>query len=121
MSSTITHTQTRSIVSNKYRVLDTATASVNIPLEPFVFTTSDASYNRIASVDDMLNLPNSRATAQSTGKEYYRQASVTIDWDLLAEADDFATTIEVRLKQLVIEYAAVVTDFIGTATTTVSS
>ena len=64
MPITITHTQVRSVQAGPvYRVQDTVTASVGIQQQVFVFRTADVSFNRIATVDDMLTLPTSQAQA----------------------------------------------------------
>lgn len=121
MASTITHTQTRSVVGSKYRVVDTATASVNIPLEPFVFRTVDGVYSRVATATDMAELLNTQVAAQTAGADYYRLATVTQDFDEVGPASDFASGAIARLKQLVVDYDKTVASFIGTNTTTVSS
>ena len=121
MASTITHTQTRSLETGGYQVVDTVTASTNIPLEPFVFTVSTELFNRVATVYDMDTYPNTRAAAVTAGLDYYRLAEVTALWPDLDEAREFADGLAERLKSLVVEYAAAIVLFEGTTTTTVTS
>lgn len=118
----ITHTQIRSVQAGPlYRVQDTVTASVGIQQQVFVFETSDQSFNRIATVDDMLSLPTSQAQAVIDGKDYYRLNTVTKDYESLKTAEDAATTIVNRIKLLLVEYDAAVNAFVGTTTETLTS
>lgn len=118
----ITHTQVRSVQAGPlYRVADTVTASVDIQPQVFVFQTSDNAFNRIATVDDMMTLPTSQAQAVIDGADYYRLNAVTKDYESLKTADDAATAIVDRIKRLLVEYDAAVTEFVGTTTETLTS
>jgi hypothetical protein len=122
MAVTITHTQVRSVqVGPAYRTVDTVTASVNIPPEAFVFLVADDSFQHVATVDNILNLPNTKAQAIIDGKDAYRLAVVQKDYAILSDAEEFANTLIQRMKLLVIEYDAAVNDFVGTTTETLSS
>lgn len=122
MPVTVTHTQVRSVQAGPlYRVDDEVTASSGIDPEVFVFRTSDEAFNRIATVDDMMLLPNTRAQALIDGDDYYRLAQVVKDYESLKTADDAATTIVGRIKQLLVDYDAAVNEFVGTTTETLSS
>lgn len=121
MPITITHTQTRSVVPGPlYVVEDEVTASSGIAPEVFVFTMED-SYNRIATVDDMLSLQPTKAAAIAAGDDYYRQSDVTRSFQSLSDADSFAIAITDRLKLLVVDYESATEAFIGTTTETLSS
>lgn len=122
MAASLSHSQTRSVTAeNLYRVVDTVTASTGMPPEVFVFRTEDAVYNRIASVGDLQTLLTSQAAAQTAGHPYYRLAAVTMDWALLSQAKDFATTVNARLRDLVKAYDLAVTGFVGSTTETLTS
>ena len=122
MTVSITHTQVRSVQPGPlYRVLDTCTASVGIQKEAFVFLVSDDSFQHVAVVDNMLNLPNTKAAAILAGKDAYRGAVVQKDWESLSLAEDFGNTLTERLKSLVVEYDEAVNTFVGTTTATISS
>lgn len=122
MAVTLTHTQVRSVQPGPlYRVDDTATASSGIQKEVFVFQTADDAFNRIATVDDMLNLPNNKPQAILDGKDYYRGAHVVKDYQSLKTADDAATAIVDRIKRLLVQYDEAVNAYIGTTTETLTS
>lgn len=118
----LTHTQTRLLYGDLYRVVDTVTATVSMPTQVFVFLTATPGvYNRVASVNDLNTLPDTLVQAQTDGAEYYRLATVTRDFTVLAQAETFATEVIGRLKLLVVEYDSATTQFIGTTTETLSS
>lgn len=122
MATSVTHTQTRSVVAGPlYRVVDTATASVDIEHEVFVFVTDTQAFSRVATVDDMLTLPDTQAEALSAELGYYRLATVTRDFEALTDAKEFAASVNSRLKSLCVDYAAAVAAFIGSESTTVIS
>jgi hypothetical protein len=104
-----------------YRVLDTITASVGLPLEDFVFVTATQTFDHVAVVSDIAAYPNTYAAAVAGNYTYYRLASVQIDWATVASAEDFATTLQARLKALCVDYDAAVATFLGTTTETISS
>lgn len=119
MPVTITHTQTRSVGPGPvYVVNDVVTATVGIAPEVFVFTTDDDSFNRIATVDDMLDLPATKASAVAEGADYYRLPAVTRQFTSVSVADSVALAISDRLTLLAVEYDAAVNDFVGTTTET---
>ena len=121
MASSLSLTQTRSLYGNLFRVVNTVNSSVVMPPEVFVFATADQSYNRIASVQDLLSLPNTHAAAVSGSVAYYRLAAVTRDFTLVSDADRFAKESKGCLKFLAVEYDSATTKFIGTDTGTISS
>jgi hypothetical protein len=122
MATTLTHTQVRSVQAGPlYRVSDTATAGVNIEKEVFVFKTADDVFNRIATVADMTDYPNTKAQAVLDGKDYYRDAHFQHDYASLKQAADAATAIVGRLKALLVDYDAATNTFVGTTTETLSS
>jgi len=122
MAVSVTHTQVRSVQPGPlYRVQDTCTAGVGIEKEAFVFAVLDDSFQHVATVDNMLNLPNTKAAAQLANLDYYRDDVVVRDHTSLSLAEDFAATINARLKSLVVQYDVAVNAFVGTTTSTVSS
>lgn len=122
MPVTITHTQVRSVQPGPlYRTLDTVTAAVGIQTQVFVFLVLDDSFQHVATVDNMLNLPNTKAQAILDGKDAYRLAVVQQDYAILSEAEEFASTLIQRMQLLVIQYDEAVNTFVGTTTGTLSS
>ena len=122
MAVTITHTQTRSVQAGPaYRVHDQATAAVGMQTQVFVFLVNDDSFNRVATVADMQLLANNKPAAVLAGQDAYRLAVVQKDYGTLKTAQDAAATITARLKQLVIDYDAATTAFVGITTATLSS
>jgi hypothetical protein len=114
--------QVRSVVSDLFRVANTVDQATGIDAEVFVFRTETGFYDRIASVSDVMNVVDvTRAAALAAGNPYYRQAVATKDCTALPEANDFATTVQSRLKTLVVEYNAATTAFVGTTTETYHS
>lgn len=122
MAVTLTHTQTRSVEAGPlYRVDDLATASAGIQKEVFVFQTIDDEFSRVATVDDMMLLPNSKAQAVLDGKDYYRGDHFVKDYESLQTANNVATAIVGRIKSLLVDYDVAVTAFVGTTTETLTS
>lgn len=122
MAVTITHTQTRSVEEGPtYVVHDVVTATTGIEPEVFVLVTDDDSFNRIATVVDMMNLPATQAEALTNGADYYRVSEVERVFTSLSVADNAAITISERLKLLAVEYDAATNAFVGTTTETISS
>ena len=116
-------TQTRSVVTSAaYHVTNVVDQNVDIPAEVFVFSTETGQYDHIASVGDLLNVPDTtQAAAQAAGNPYYRQSSLVKDWTRLSDAQEFSATVRERLKLLVVEYNKAETSFIGTTTETYTS
>jgi hypothetical protein len=117
----LTHQQDRSLNGQQYRVVSTILSGTGITPAVFVFATVDDSFSRVASVQDLADLQPSRAAAVTAGDEYYRLVTVTRDFDVLEDAQDFANYVKGRLPQLVIDYNLSVTAFVGTSTDVVSS
>ena len=109
-------TQVRSVVSSSdYEVSNTVDQNVDIPAEVFVFSTSTGLYDHVASVGDILSIPDvTQAVAVAAGHQYYRQAASVNDWESLRDARDFAVMVQERLKSLVMAYNTAETSFIGT-------
>jgi hypothetical protein len=116
-------TQTRSVVTSAaYHVANVVDQNVDIPAEVFVFSTATGQYDHVASVNDLLNIPDTtQAAAQAAGNPYYRQSSTSNDWTMLRDAQEFSTMVRERLKFLVVEYSKAETSFIGTTTETYTS
>lgn len=115
MATSLSHSQTRSLTpDSRYRVDSTVVAAVGMPLEVFVYRTEDGSYNRVASVADVMQLPATRAAAQAQRVGFYRQATVSITWDTQAEAEAFSRTVREKLARLAKEYDVALARFVGT-------
>lgn len=63
-----------------YRVFQEILAATNSEKEVYVYKTSTAEFDHIATIHDMRTWPTTRAAAQTAGLEYYRQLSVQRDW-----------------------------------------
>lgn len=98
--SSITHTQTKSLVNGKARVVDTVTAAVGLPTLVFVLNAEDDTFSRVASVPDLLYIPAVKTEEQPL----YRVAAVTRDFDVVRDALDFATMLRDRLRKLPADY-----------------
>ncbi len=122
MTVTFTHTQVRSVVAGPlYRVVDTVTAASGIQTQVFVYLVEGDVFSRVASVDDMLTLENTRDAAVLAEDDEYRLATYQQDFNSLATAGDAASTITARLTTLLVDYEAATVDFVGTTTETLSS
>lgn len=122
MPVSITHTQVRSVQPGPlFRVVHTASAAVGIQKEAFVFLVSDDSFQNVATVENMLDLPNTKAAAILANKTMYRGDVVQKDWEFLKQAIDFGATLTARLKTLVVLYDKATNAFVGTTTATTSS
>ena len=120
MSSSITHTQTRSLQAGSiYRVVDSISASTTIDPSLFVFSTDSQKYNRVATVLDLAVLLDTYAAAVTAGAAYYRLAEVTYDTAVLEDAVEFAVEIKGLLAALLHDYDLATTSFVGAETETI--
>lgn len=111
----LTLSQTRQVNGDTtYSVINTITASVGIPREAFVYVYGTNDYSRVASAFDILSFPN---TPDPT-KGYYRTATVTLTYPAVADAQAASTSVKTAIQDLVTTYAAAVTAFQGSDTTT---
>lgn len=114
MPTTLTHTQDRTVEAGPlYRVLDTVTASSGIQPEVFVFLVVDDSFEHVATVDNMVNLENTKGAAITAGDDAYRGNVVQRDHESLQDAEEFGITLTERMQALVREYDAAITVFVG--------
>lgn len=109
--------QTRSVVNEKYRVQNEITSSSGIEKEVFVKRETNYEYDRIASLQDMIDLP----TTPDPTLGYYRDYSFYKDFTDVSEADLFSDGIKDRLSTLVNLYNNAVVQFSGSESTTIES
>lgn len=118
----ITHTQTRTIISGPmFRVSDVITAATDIPMAVFVFKVTDDTFSHVATVYDLSTYPDTREQAVEAEQDFYRQTAVTKDWESLGTAIDFAESIKPRLKLLVKDFEKASDLFVGVTVETVES
>lgn len=91
-------------------------ASEGITLALFVFAVIDETFNHVATVRDIETYPESKAQAVNDGVDYYRQTSVTREYNNIVDATAFATHVRARLNFLVQDYPRTVDGFVGSET-----
>jgi hypothetical protein len=114
MMATITHTQTRSLVSEGAQVAEVVTATTLIEQAVFVYRQDDGSFSHVASVRDMAVYP----AVSTPGVTFFRNPSCTRVFPTVHEADAFATFVREQLKRLTVEWDAA-SLFIGSTTETI--
>jgi hypothetical protein len=115
MATTLTHTQVRSVSGVNYLVVDTVTAATNgLTIQVFVMSGDTNTFERVADPGD-LSLPTTSTVP------YWRTYTVTGTFATLSDAQDFSQLLETRLQQLVTNYDAALSGFVGTTTETLSS
>jgi hypothetical protein len=105
--------QTRSVVNSNYRVNNSITTSSGIASEVFVKSESTYEFDRVATLQDMLDLP----TTPSQNVGYYRDSSVLRDFKNVSSANVFSSHIKERLDLLVEEYETAINSFVGSEST----
>jgi hypothetical protein len=105
--------QTCTVVEgNLYRVKLEVLYASNISNK--IFTYDLEGFSRVATVWDIENIEaTSLSEAESLGLTFYRQASVTKDFDQSSKAIEFATYSRNRIAWLVEEYKAATSGFEG--------
>lgn len=106
--------QTRSVVDEKYRVSNEIASSTDIEKEVFVKSESYYEYDRVASLQDMLELP----TTPDPQLGYYRDYKFYKDFNDVSEADLFSQGIKERVQTLTTLYDQAVVNFTGGDSTT---
>lgn len=104
-------------MDNQYRVTNEITTSSGISTKVFVKRESNYEYDRVATLDDMLNLPE----LPDPNEGYYRDDNFYREFSDVSDANYFSQGVKERLGLLVNEYDKAVTTFIGTDLTTISS
>lgn len=85
----------------------------NIQREIFVFDTEHERYQYVAMIFDLENYPNTRALAQELGLPFYRQKTVSLDFDALRDGVDFVTVTRNRINLLVSAWEVNINQFRG--------
>ena len=117
MATSITAHQKREATAGVYRVTTTITlVAGGIPEELFVFSYADDSYQHVANLSDIHDYP----TTPTVGYDYYRLAEAVLDFDDVSDAAESATAILARLQELVNDYEAAKTAFIGEEDTVIT-
>jgi hypothetical protein len=117
MTVSITVFEDKSQVGNSYRVLQEVTTSSGIAKKIFVKVESTYEYDRVATLDDMLNLPD----APDPLAGYYRDHTFYRDFEDVSEANYFSNGVKERIGLLANEYDQAVNLFIGTSSEVISS
>jgi hypothetical protein len=93
-------------------------ATIGIPLQLFVFNTTDASFSHVAAVNDIESYPVGQAAGNTMNKPFYREAKVTRIFGDIVTAISFASHVKSRLTFLTNEYPSAQDKFLGETTTT---
>jgi hypothetical protein len=109
--------ETRSVDSNQYVVDCSITTSSGISSSVFVKRESTYEYDRVATVEDMLALPETPNPSYG----YYRDDAFTRNFPDVSEANYFSDGVKQRLQSLVTDYDAVVGTFVGTTQVSIQS
>jgi len=88
-----------------YRVNNTVTAAVGASPAAFVYKTLTQAYDHYATAADMESWPDSLASAQQNGKEFYRLTSVQRDWATVSEMNADLTVTKSRIQLLASDLA----------------
>lgn len=94
----------------KYRVTWTVLSNTDIPAEIFVVKTHDLSFARVAHVGSFV-YPTTPSPATS---KFHRVATVSVDYNTIAEANKQKIAVAADLATLQVEYQAALDDFTGT-------
>lgn len=100
----------RSVTTTANAVLNVVTATIDnvygIPIELFVYRTSDNSYQYPAALFDLLTYPAGEAAAQlNPPSDYYRLPSVSLGFIRSADADSFVSNTKFTLAATNIAWA----------------
>jgi len=97
-----------------YRVNMEVLHASDISPDIFVFEVACDDYSHVATPFDLEHVPTTPEVAENDGINYYRQRTVTKDFDTVDAAREFSTYTRGRVGYLVREYPKVVGDFEGT-------
>jgi hypothetical protein len=109
MAVSLYYIQTRSVISNQYRVDNSITTSSGISTKVFVMKESNYTYDRVATMDDMLNVPD----VPDPHFGYYRDDAFYMDFDDVSRANYFAQGVKERIESLVSIYDEASNNFQG--------
>lgn len=111
MSATIELFQERTNVEGGHQIVTRVTDSTLVPMEVFVFKQSDDSFQYVAAVTDFVY-----PVANDPEWTNYRQSEVTITFEDIGTALNFAADVKRRVQALVEAYTQDVDDFEGSET-----
>jgi hypothetical protein len=110
--------ETRSVdTNNQYKVECSISTSSGISSYVFVKREYTYEFDRIATVQDMMSLPETPDPSYG----YYRDIEFTRTFEDVSEAQYFSDGIKQRLDTLVEDYETVVGEFIGTSALPITS
>lgn len=89
-----------------YRVMNEILAATGIDAAVFVYKTSTQAFDHYALVADMEQYSNSYDSAVLNGDLYYRQTSVTRDWDTVTLMNDDLNITRARVQALLNQMGA---------------
>ena len=118
-ASSITYNQVQSTLPGppaQYQVAATVTASVSIDQNVFTYRVTDGLFDHVSTVLDIQTYP----TTLTPGVPFYRQNTVTQQFNTGDQAIDFSSTVKSRLTSLCKEYDITASAFVpGTVPVTV--
>jgi hypothetical protein len=114
----ITHTQVRTLTEAGGSVADTVTASAVIPMELFLYKTADDTFSHIPTLAEIYAYPVGKQAALSAGKSFYRSATCTRVFPVIADAQTWAAQVPASFKRLAVEWTAAL-PFVGTTNETI--
>jgi hypothetical protein len=122
MAVSITLHQVRTVEEGPvYQVYNEITESDNISDKLFVFTTATDTFSRVATVFDVLNVPDSKGAAETADADFYRESVVTFSHSEISTAVTEADRIITRLKNLAHSYNKAQEDFLSDETTVIEA
>lgn len=96
----VDHTVLGAEDSLTYKVECEITASDGVENELFTYVTADESYSHPSTVMDLEFYPNTKAEAVTNNLDYYRQATVTREFDSMSDALTFSNVVRSRMQTL---------------------
>lgn len=128
MSASVTLEQTNTVLDGDagddyiYEVACEVTVTDDISMALFVFSIADEEnddeFDHVATVHDLETYPATRAEAVTNGQDFYRSATVTMQYKLIENAQAFADLVQTRLQGLVNELPLTQSDEFTSGTTT---
>jgi len=97
-----------------YRVANSITAATGANSSVFVYKTITQGFSHYATPADMEAYPTSYAAADTDGLAFYRQTSVTRDWETIEQMNSDVSLTQSRIQllasQLAVQQGALASD-----------
>ena len=88
-----------------YTVNQSVTVATDISPAVFVFRVADSAFDHYATAADMSQYPDNRDDAVAAGQGFYRQASVSRNWDTVDDMNADLVASLARVQRLCNEWA----------------